>query len=107
MSRKLFPIGIGLAALLCGSVYTLAARNSEGTAASGAMIDDERLIGRPIGPACSDKPWPHYESNCVHDIRQPAGKARAVRIVSADRLPGTPLAQVALRFVFDGSTERH
>jgi hypothetical protein len=107
MSRKLFPIGIGIAVLLCGSVYTLAARNSEGTAAPGAMTDGTRWTSRPIGPACSNKPWPYYESNCVRDIRQPAGEARAVRIVSTDRLPGTPLAQVALRFVFDGSIERH
>ena len=107
MSRKLFPIGIEIAVLLCGSVYTLAARNSEGTAAPGAMTDGNRWTSRPIGPACSNKPWPYYESNCVRDVRQPAGEARAVRIVSTDRLPGTPLAQVTLRFVFDGSIERH
>jgi hypothetical protein len=105
MSRKLFPIGIGLTALLCGSVYILAARTSEGTAASGAIAGSDRLKSLPIGPACSSKPWPYYENNCVRDLRRPAGAARAVRIVSTDRLPGTPLAQVAMRFVFDGSVE--
>lgn len=36
-------------------------------------------------PACTES-WPFYEASCLRDDRQPEGKARAVRIVSADRL---------------------
>jgi hypothetical protein len=44
----------------------------------------------PIGPACSQAAWPHYESKCVRSRTQPTNQpqqVRQVRIVSADRLP--------------------
>jgi hypothetical protein len=106
MSRKSISTGIGIAALLCSSVFILAAKLTEGTAALAATAGDAPPIRRLFGAACSDKPWPYFESNCVRDRRQPAGKAREVRIVTTDRLPGKPPAQLALRFVFDSSIER-
>jgi len=36
--------------------------------------------------ACADN-WPYYDAACLHDSRRPDGRARAVRIVSTDRLP--------------------
>ncbi len=29
--------------------------------------------------------WPYYEPSCLHDSRQADGKARVVRVVTADR----------------------
>jgi hypothetical protein len=29
--------------------------------------------------------WPMYEASCLHDDRQPGGKARAVRVIRLDR----------------------
>jgi hypothetical protein len=50
-------------------------------------IKGDRLDSRPLGVACSHRGWPHYETQCLRDRQYPAGQARNVRIVSADRLP--------------------
>ena len=56
------------------------------TSAPQRALKGDRL---PIGPACSQAAWPHYESMCVRNRTQPTDQpqqVRQVRIVSADRL---------------------
>jgi hypothetical protein len=36
-------------------------------------------------PSCNDG-WPYYAVSCLHDARQPGGRARVVRIVAPDFL---------------------
>jgi len=47
----------------------------------------DRVDARPLGTACSQHEWPYFEAACVRDAKNPFGEARAVRIVSTDRLP--------------------
>src|SRR5262245_12569288 len=49
----------------------------------------DRIDVRTPGTACSQRGWPHYEPACLRDARETAGAARAVRIISTDRLPHT------------------
>jgi hypothetical protein len=51
----------------------------------GAKSD--RADTRPLAKECSQRAWPYFEAACLRDARNPYGQARAVRIVSADRLP--------------------
>lgn len=37
--------------------------------------------------ACERQGWPYYETSCVRDRSRNAGRAKAVRIVTADRIP--------------------
>jgi len=39
------------------------------------------LRSHPTGSSCSGRAWPYYDARCVRDLRQPDGRARAVRIV--------------------------
>jgi len=32
--------------------------------------------------ACSSRGWPHYEQRCLFDLRRPANKARAARVIA-------------------------
>jgi hypothetical protein len=99
MSKIRLPAGIVAAFLLCSAVYMLAAPGSEVTAVSQAAASANQLLTRSPGSGCSEKAWPYYESNCVRDLRQSTGRAKAVRIVSTDRLAPTPGQQVGLRFI--------
>jgi hypothetical protein len=44
----------------------------------------------PVAPTVGDagagcaQGWPYYEPSCLHDSRQPNGKARVVRVIPAD-----------------------
>jgi hypothetical protein len=97
MSKMRFPAGIIAALFLCSAVYMLTAPGTEVRAISQAAASGAHL--GLLGPACSEKAWPYYENNCVRDLRQSTGRARAVRIVSTDRLPPTPKQQIAARFI--------
>jgi hypothetical protein len=46
----------------------------------------DRIDMRARGTACSQQGWPHFEPACLRDARETAGAARAVRIISTDRL---------------------
>jgi hypothetical protein len=54
---------------------------------SAPMIKTDRLDDRPLGSACTERAWPYYGANCLGDRTQAAGQARAVRLVTTDRLP--------------------
>jgi len=49
-----------------------------------AVAAEARLAGIRK-PACTQH-WPYYERACLSDIRQPSGKARAVRLITAATL---------------------
>jgi hypothetical protein len=50
----------------------------------GAKAD--RADARPLARDCSSNTWPYFEASCIRDARNPFGRARNVRLVSADRL---------------------
>jgi len=54
---------------------------------SAPMVKSDRLDFRPLGSECTERAWPYYGANCLRDRSQVAGQARAVRLVSTDRLP--------------------
>jgi hypothetical protein len=51
------------------------------------MVKTDRLDYRPLGTECTERAWPYYGANCLHDRTQAAGQARTVRLVTTDRLP--------------------
>jgi hypothetical protein len=54
---------------------------------SDPMAKTDRLDYRPLGTDCTERAWPYYGANCLRDHTQAAGQARAVRLVTTDRLP--------------------
>lgn len=55
-------------------------------AAPAKVLKSDRLDLRTSG-SCNLQSWPYYDSRCVRDRSQNAGQARAVRVVTTDRLP--------------------
>ena len=51
---------------------------------AGAKTD--RLDLKTYGGGCSQRSWPYFETNCLRDAASPRREAKAVRIVTADRL---------------------
>lgn len=37
-------------------------------------------------PACAEQGWPYYQTGCMRDRAGNAGRAKAVRLVTADRI---------------------
>ena len=50
-------------------------------------IKGERMEIRNIGPACSERGWPYFETSCLRDTNSPTQAARTVRMVGTDRVP--------------------
>ena len=77
-----------LVTLTPGLVSEVAARTAPKAAPIPAGVAQDRK------GACAES-WPYYEPSCLHDGRQPGGRVRTVRIVSAERLalqsPGLPM----------------
>jgi len=48
-------------------------------------VKADRADTRPLAKACSQQAWPYFEAGCLRDTRNPYGKAREVRLVSANR----------------------
>ncbi len=57
-------------------IQTHNGRQTQGTAKS------DRMPLRLWGNACSQRPWPNFESNCQFDRREPGGQTRPVRIIA-------------------------
>jgi len=87
MFEKILPASIAAATLFGSAAYVLAVLGGE-VMASGPKpgVKGDRLDIRPLGAACSQSAWPYYEPACLRDRRRPAGRAREVRVVSAERL---------------------
>jgi len=78
---------IALAGLLAGGVTVLPNFSREVVASAPIHSGKgDRLDARPIGPQCSEQAWPYFEASCLRDKRLVMGKARSVRLVSADRI---------------------
>ena len=77
---------IALAALLVGGTTILP--NFSQVVASAPIHGGkgDRLDYRPLGTQCSELAWPNFEAGCMRDKRATMGKAKQVRIVTADRL---------------------
>jgi len=85
-------ISIAAAALIAGTVTLAitaapAAIGLEPTQAHDAIqaplsAKAHRLHVPVKGAACSVYGWPDFEPKCQFDVREPAGKARAVRIIA-------------------------
>jgi hypothetical protein len=93
ISAKLFA-AVAAATAFGSGMHLITPAGTEVTVAAS----DPRLMSRPPGRSCAEQAWPYYESQCLRDARQPGGHARAVRIVSTDRLPMAPTLQVALQY---------
>ncbi len=78
LAAALFAI---FASLLIAGVITILTATQHVTASSHESAAAER---RPIGPQCSQRPWPYYEARCVRDLRPLEGQGRAPRVVTTD-----------------------
>ncbi len=77
---------ISLAALVAGAM-TILPTFSDKVVASAPIHSGkgDRLDIRPLGAQCSEQAWPYFEASCLRDGRTTMGKAKAARIVAADR----------------------
>jgi hypothetical protein len=76
-----------LAALVAGAVTVLPGASDEVVASAPLHAGKgDRLDTRPRGIQCSANAWPYFEAGCVRDTRVSFGKARPVRVVTADRI---------------------
>lgn len=82
-----------LAAMALGATVVLALPGfspqvEAGTGSHSLAVKSDRLDIRPLGAGCSQHAWPYYETQCLRDRRQAAGKARVVvRIIAVDNVP--------------------
>jgi len=82
---------IAAAALVAGvAVFIVPAMTQKVEASTpvAATKGDRLDIRSAVGPTCSQQAWPYYETRCLRDVSQNASRARPVRLVSTDRLPG-------------------
>jgi hypothetical protein len=99
MTKKFFRAvsAVAFAGLMAGTVTVLpsfseqvAASTTIETAKGAAVplrdIKGDRLDARPLGSACSEQAWPYFEAGCLRDQRAAQGRAKSVRIISADRI---------------------
>lgn len=74
------------ALLLAGTIVVLPGLSPAVEASTPAPIKKaDRLDYRPLGPSCSQQAWPYFETTCMRDRSQNAGRAKTVRVVTTDR----------------------
>jgi hypothetical protein len=89
MTIKAIPsISAVVAAALIAGTITILTGSSDPVVASAPLNSgkSDQLDIRPLGINCSQHAWPYFEANCTRDRRMALGKAKAVRIVTADRV---------------------
>jgi hypothetical protein len=72
-----------LATLIPGLAHEVSARRTDKTIAA-QPAPAPSPTSQEIVTVCRDS-WPYYQLPCLHDSRQPGGRARAVRIISIAR----------------------
>ena len=84
---KLFA-AIAVAAILAGAaVVVIPGLTANVEASTPKMgVKGDRLDYRPTGTACSQRGWPHFESDCLRNSGKPNRQVKAVRVVTTDRL---------------------
>ena len=75
------------AAAVLAAVFVTTLSLSPQVEARGSQpgVRADRADTRPLAKDCSKQAWPYFEASCLRDTRNPYGKARQVRLVSADR----------------------
>ncbi len=78
---------IAAAAIVAGAfVATVSLTDAVEALGSTPGAKADRADTRPLAGDCTQRAWPYFEAACLRDARNPFGQARAVRIVSTDRL---------------------
>ena len=87
MTKALQPVSAVVLAALIATAITFIPGTSDKVVASAPLHSGkgDRLDIRPLGTQCSEQAWPYFEANCLRDRRLSMGKAKAVRVVTADR----------------------
>jgi hypothetical protein len=80
------------AGLIAAAIVSLPGLSPVQAYAPDPAIKADRLDARPVSD-CSQREWPYYETGCLRDTKYPDGRARAVRMISIDRLPAVAAAQ--------------
>lgn len=82
------PISAIVLAALIASAAIVISGASDKVVASAPLHSgkSDRLDIRPLGAKCSEQAWPYFEAKCLRDSRMSMGRARTVRVVSADRV---------------------
>ncbi len=77
-----------MAAAVVAAALTIISGASGKVSASAPLNSGkgDRLDIRVVGPKCSQQAWPHYEPGCIKDRKMPMGQAKAVRVVSTERV---------------------
>lgn len=84
---KVVIAAIAAAAILAGVAVVVPGVSDEVAASTPQpLAKGDRLDFRPVGAACSQRGWPHYEANCLRNLTSPTREAKAVRVVTVDRL---------------------
>jgi hypothetical protein len=74
-----------LATLIPSVAHEVSARTADKTvAAQPVAAPSPSRTAQETVTACTES-WPFYQPACLHDGRQPGGRARAVRIISTER----------------------
>jgi hypothetical protein len=85
VSKRIKIIGsIAGALLLIGGAAMFADVGADARAPRMGVKGD-RLDLRPLGPNCSQRGWPNYESECMRDRLKPGGQTDGVRRIGANR----------------------
>jgi hypothetical protein len=76
-----------VASFVTGLIVTAPGVTPQVEAHTYAITGDRLEPLRNYGPACSERGWPYFETNCLRDTNSPTREARAVRMVGTDRVP--------------------
>jgi hypothetical protein len=78
---------IAVAAMLSGAAVVVSGLTTRVEASTPKMgVKGDRLDYRPTGTACSQRGWPYFETECLRNVASPTRHAKAVRLVTTDRL---------------------
>ncbi len=88
MIKTVYAIAVAAIAAACFVAFpSLSFQVEASSSVLGAKGDRADL--RPLGIDCGQNEWPYFDAACLRDARNPLLTPQQVRIVSADRLPGT------------------
>lgn len=87
-NRILRPISAVAAAALIAGAITILPGASDPVVASSPLNSGkgDRIDQRPLGPHCAQQTWPYIEADCLRHRRPAQGPAKAVRVVTTDRI---------------------
>ena len=77
---------LSAAAALAGIFFVVPLTPSVEAHVPEVGVKSDRLDLKTYGSECSQRGWPYFESNCLRNAASPTREARAVRVVTADRL---------------------